>query len=279
MTNRMRSHALRTAITLGMALLAMIMIYPFVWMVSGSFKVLSELYAVPPTLFPAQPTLANYATVFEKMDVLGNMYKNSVIVAVSVTAIQIVTCSTAAFAFAKLRFPGRNVIFMVFLASMMIPGQMTIIPLYTIIKNLRLMDSLFSLILLGSFNIFGIFLIRQFFLSVPQALNDAAKLDGCNPFKSYLYVHLPLARPVIAVVAILTFNGTWGDFFGPLIFLKSIENMTLPLGISIIQGVYSQQSPTVMIATLVVSIIPVLIVFLAGRKQLISGLTTTGMKL
>ena len=279
MTNRMRSHALRTAITLGMALLAMIMIYPFVWMVSGSFKVLSELYAVPPTLFPAQPTLANYATVFEKMDVLGNMYKNSVIVAVSVTAIQIVTCSTAAFAFAKLRFPGRNVIFMVFLASMMIPGQMTIIPLYTIIKNLRLMDSLFSLILLGSFNIFGIFLIRQFFLSVPQALNDAAKLDGCNPFKSYLYVHLPLARPVIAVVAILTFNGTWGDFFGPLIFLKSIENMTLPLGISIIQGVYSQQSPTVMIATLVVSIIPVLIVFLAGRKQPISGLTTTGMKL
>lgn len=279
MTNSMRSRALRTAITLGMALLAMVMIYPFVWMVSGSFKVLSELYAVPPTIIPAQPTLANYATVFEKMNVLGNMYKNSIIVAVSVTAIQIITCSTAAFAFAKLRFPGRNVIFMVFLASMMIPSQMTIIPLYTIIKNLRLMDSLFSLILLGSFNIFGIFLIRQFFMSVPQALNDAAKLDGCNPFKSYLYVHLPLARPVIAVVSILTFNGTWGDFFGPLIFLKSIENMTLPLGISIIQGVYSQQSPTVMIATLVVSIIPVLIVFLTGRKQLISGLTTTGMKL
>jgi len=262
-----------------MALLALVMIYPFVWMVSGSFKLLGELYAIPPTLIPAQPTLANYATVFEKMNVLGNMYKNSIIVAVSVTAIQVVTCSTAAFSFAKLRFPGRNFIFMAFLASMMIPSQMTIIPLYTIIKNLHLIDSLFSLILLGSFNIFGIFLMRQFFLSVPQALDDAAKLDGCNPFKSYLNVHLPLARPIIAVVSILTFNGTWGDFFGPLIFLKSIENMTLPLGISIVQGVYSQQSPTVMIATLVVSIIPVLIVFLTGRKQLISGLTTTGMKL
>jgi len=263
---------------LPLLVVAIVMVYPFVWMLSASFKEVQEMYRIPPTLIPELFTLDNYIIVFGKVTILGNMFKNSIIVATSVTVIQIFTCSAAAYAFAKLRFPGNQTIFFAFLAAMMIPGQMTIIPVYVIIKHLHLMDSLFSLILMGSFNIFGIFLIRQFFLTVPRDLNDAAKIDGCSPLFSYVYIHLPLAKPVIAVIAILTFNGAWGDFFGPLIFLKSMENMTLPLGISLIQGVYSQQSPTVTITTLVLSIIPVLIVFLLGRKRLISGLTTTGLK-
>ena len=133
------------------------------------------------------------------------------------------------------------------------------------------MDSLGSLIALGTFSAFAIFLIRQFFMSLPLELDDAAKIDGCGYFRSYLLIHLPLAKSVLAVNAILCFNGAWGDFFNPLIFLKSIENMTLPLGLSMLQGMYSQQSPAVNVATMVVALIPVLIVFLIGRKRLIAG--------
>lgn len=234
---------------------------------------------MPPTLIPAQPTLNNYRVVMEKMDLLGRMFVNSLIVSVSIPVLQIVTCSMAAYAFAKLRFPGKDVIFVIFLASMMIPSQVTIIPVYIIIKNLGLIDSIGSLILLGTFNMFFTFMLRQFFMSLPKELDDAARIDGCGVARSFLMIHMPLARSVIAVNAILTFNGAWGDFFGPLIFLKRMKNMTLPLGISLIQGAYSTQSQTVMIATLVVVILPVLIVFLFGRRHIIDGIATSGLKL
>lgn len=181
--------------------------------------------------------------------------------------------------FAKLRFPGKNFIFITFMAAMMVPAQLTIIPNYFIVKALGLMDSLGSLIALGAFSAFAIFLIRQFFMSLPLELDDAAKIDGCGYFRSYLLIHFPLAKSVLSVNAILCFNGAWGDFFNPLIFLKSIQNMTLPLGLSMLQGMYSQQSPAVNVATMVVALIPVLIVFLIGRKRLIAGVATTGMKM
>ena len=140
-----------------------------------------------------------------------------------------------------------------FMAAMMVPAQLTIIPNYFIVKALGLMDSLGSLIALGAFSAFAIFLIRQFFMSLPLELDDAAKIDGCGYFRSYLLIHFPLAKSVLSVNAILCFNGAWGDFFNPLIFLKSIENMTLPLGLSMLQGMYSQQSPAVNVATMVVA--------------------------
>lgn len=265
--------------TLFLAVLCVVMLYPFLWMISSSFKPVSELFVMPPTLIPAQPTLNNYRVVMEKMDLLGRMFVNSLIVSVSIPLLQIVTCSMAAYAFAKLRFPGKDVIFVIFLASMMIPSQVTIIPVYIIIKNLGLIDSIGSLILLGTFNMFFTFMLRQFFMSLPKELDDAARIDGCGVARSFLMIHMPLARSVIAVNAILTFNGAWGDFFGPLIFLKRMKNMTLPLGISLIQGAYSTQSQTVMIATLVVVILPVLIVFLFGRRHIIDGIATSGLKL
>jgi multiple sugar transport system permease protein len=257
----------------------LIMIYPLIWMFSASFKQVSEMFRIPPTLIPESPTLHNYEVVFEKMSVLANMYKNSIVVATSITVIQAITCSTAAFAFAKLSFPGKNVLFIFFMSSLMIPVHLTIIPNYVIMKHMRLINSQLSLIVLGSFSAFGIFLFRQYFLTVPQELHDAARIDGCNILQSFWYIHLPLARPIIAVNSILTFNAAWSDFFTPLIFLKSLDKMTLPLGISLIQGVYSQQSPAVMVTTLVVALIPVIIVFLLARRHLIEGITTTGLKL
>jgi multiple sugar transport system permease protein len=256
-----------------------IMVYPFIWMVSSSFKGVSEMFMIPPTIIPLNPTLDNYKIVFQKMSILGNMYKNSIVVSGSITFIQLFVCSSAAFVFAKMRFPGKNIIFSLFISSMMVPAQLLVIPNYIIMKNLHLINSLGSLILLGSFSAFAIFLIRQFFMTVPNDLNDAAKIDGCGHLRSYFSIHLPLAKSVLAVNSILCFNGTWGDFYNPLIFIKSLKNMTLPLGISLIQGVYSQQSPAVMVTTLVISIIPILIVFALGRKRFIEGITMTGLKL
>ena len=256
-----------------------IMIYPFIWMVSASFKEVAEMYQIPPTVIPRNPNIKNYLVVFQQMGLLAAMYKNSLIVSTSITVLQTLTASLAAFVFAKLRFPGKNFIFITFMAAMMVPAQLTIIPNYFIVKALGLMDSLGSLIALGAFSAFAIFLIRQFFMSLPLELDDAAKIDGCGYFRSYLLIHFPLAKSVLSVNAILCFNGAWGDFFNPLIFLKSIQNMTLPLGLSMLQGMYSQQSPAVNVATMVVALIPVLIVFLIGRKRLIAGVATTGMKM
>jgi multiple sugar transport system permease protein len=270
---------LEVILTLFLIVGCIIMIYPFVWMISSSFKSVSEMFMIPPTIIPHDPTLENYKIVLNKMSVLGNMYKNSIIVSGSITIIQIFVCSAAAYVFAKMKFPGKNIIFALFMASMMVPAQLLVIPNYIIIKNLHLINSPVSLILLGSFSAFGVFLMRQFFMTLPNDLNDAAKIDGCGHFVSYFYIHLPLAKSTIAVNSILCFNTAWGDFFNPLIFIKTIKNMTLPLGISLIQGVYSQQSPAVMVTTLVLSIIPVLIVFAFARERLIEGIAMTGIKL
>ena len=237
------------------------------------------MYQIPPTVIPRNPTIKNYLVVFQQIGLLAAMYKNSLIVSASITVLQTLTASLAAFVFAKLRFPGKNFIFITFMSAMMVPAQLTIIPNYFIVKALGLMDSFGSLIALGAFSAFAIFLIRQFFMSLPLELDDAAKIDGCGYFRSYLLIHFPLAKSVLSVNAILCFNGAWGDFFNPLIFLKSIQNMTLPLGLSMLQGMYSQQSPAVNVATMVVALIPVLIVFLIGRKRLIAGVATTGMKM
>lgn len=256
-----------------------IMIYPFVWMISASFKGVAEMYQIPPTIIPGEPTLGNYKIVFEQIGLLAGMYKNSLIVCTCITVLQTLVASSAAFAFAKMEFPGKNFIFILFMAAMMVPGQLTIIPNYYIIKSLGLMNRLGSLIALGTFSAFAIFLLRQSFLSLPSELNDAAKIDGCGAFRSYLFIHLPLVKSVLAVNAILTFNGAWGDYFNALIFLKKIENMTLPLGLSMLQGMYSTQSPPVTVATMVVALIPVLLVFLIGRRKLIAGVSTTGIKM
>lgn len=256
-----------------------VMFYPFVWMISSSFKNIREMYLIPPTLIPSAPTLNNYKVVFGQWNVLGGMYLNSIVTSVSATLLQLTFCAMAGYAFAKLRFPGRNLLFVALMAQMMIPQQLTIIPNYYIIKILGLMDSLGALVILKVFSMVTLFLTRQAFMSLPQELEDAARVDGCGFVRSFWSIHLPLARSVLAVGAVLCFNDVWGDFFNPLIFIKSMKHMTLPLGISMVQGMYSQQSPTVMVATLVVALIPVLVLFLFVRNKLVEGIASTGIKM
>jgi multiple sugar transport system permease protein len=272
----------RSSAIVGQAVLvtivALLMLYPLVWMMLGAFKQVPELFKVPPTLFPELFTLDNVIAMSNKIGALAREYMNSLLVAGGITLAQGVTCSTAGFVFAKVGFRGQNAVFVLLMTALMVPVQMTIIPNFVTMRELGLIDSLVSLILLSSFSAFGIFLFRQFFLTVPRELHDAALVDGCSVFGSFWRIHLPLAIPVLAINSILAFNAAWGDFFTPLILLKSLNNMTLPLGITLITGPGGgEPSQAVVIATLDAAIIPVIIVFLVLRRQLIKGITTTGL--
>ena len=270
---------IRALLYVPLALGVIIMIYPLLWMISSSLKHVQELAVIPPPLIPENPTLDNFRVVMEQLPLLLRMFANSFIVAISIPAIQTIIGTMAAYAFARIDFRYRHTIFMGYLCALMIPGTVTIIPVFIIIRHLGLMDNIAALILIGANNIFFIFWVRNFFMSIPRDLDDAAKIDGCNHFQSYFFVHLPLARPIIAVNAILMFNAAWGDYFGPLIFLRRVENMTVPLGLVMMQGMFSTATATVMIASIVTVLIPVIIVFLLGRRHIIAGISHTGMKL
>lgn len=195
-----------------------------------------------------------------------------------ITIGQLITCSLAAYAFARLRFPGREIVFGIYLSSLMVPGQVTIIPLYILMKNLGLVDNHAALILPGLASAFGTFLLRQFFLTIPRELEEAAIVDGAGLLRVLVTVILPLSRPALAALAIFTFNFFWNDFFAALIFLDSPQNLTLPVGLSVLQGQYGGTSPAVMLAGVCMAIIPVLVVFLVGQRYIVEGITLTGLK-
>jgi multiple sugar transport system permease protein len=203
---------------------------------------------------------------------------NSIKVTFLVTLGQLITCSMAGFAFARLRFPGRNLLFILLLASLMVPGQVTIIPIFIIMRRLGLVDSHWALILPGLTSAFGVFLLRQFFLTLPQDLLDAAKIDGAGPWTSYLRIALPLAGPSLAALTIITFNGTWNNFFYPYIFINTWERMTLPLGITALRGYMSSGNASVVMAAVALAITPVLVLFLLAQRWFIAGVTRTGLK-
>lgn len=258
---------------------ACIMLYPFWWMLTGAFKTALEISALPPTFFPMDPTLENFDVIFGQADVFGQMYINSIIIAVAVPLLQTVICLPAAYAFAKLRFPGKNIVFMAFMGSMMLPGQRTIIANNITIINLGLVNNLLSVILLSIFSAFAIFMMKQYFMNLPKDLDDAAKIDGCSIWGAFLFVDVPLAMPIVSVNLILCFNSAWGGFFLPMIFLRKIDVMTVPLGMTVLQGAYNTQSKAVLVAALLLSIVPVVIIFFAFRKKLIAGIATSGLKM
>ncbi len=256
-----------------------IMLYPFWWMLTGTFKTAKEIIQIPPTFFPHEFTFENKKYVFESADVVGKMYINSFVVAISVPLLQTLVCLPAAYAFAKLRFPGKNVIFMFFMGALMLPGQLTMITNYSTIIKLNLINKLTGVILLGIFSAFAIFMMRQFIAGLPREVDDAAKMDGCGFWGTFLRIGLPLSMPIVSVNLILCFNAAWGDFFTPMLILRKLEKMTLSLGMTVIQGAYGTQSRAVMVAMLTMSIIPVIAVFFIFRDKLIAGIATSGLKL
>ncbi|RIK24653.1 MAG: sugar ABC transporter permease [Chloroflexi bacterium] len=254
------------------------MIMPFMWMFSTSLRPIQESYKLPPAWFPTEWHFETYAAVFQSSVPFLRFAANSVKITFFVTAGQLITCSMAGFAFGRLRFPFRNALFVLLLASLMVPGQVTIIPVFIIMRYLGLVDNHLALILPGLTSAFGVFLLRQFFLTLPQELVDAAKIDGAGPWTIYWRIALPLAGPALAALGILTFNGTWNNYFYPLIFLNTWEKMTLPLGITALRGYLASNSASVVMAAIALAILPVLLIFLFAQRWFIAGITRTGLK-
>lgn len=264
---------LYVAVTAG----ALIMIMPFAWMLLASVKDLAQIYQVPPNWIPDPFVFQNYVNAWTSVP-FATGYINSIIIAVTVVLANLLTCSMAAYAFARIEFPFRHVLFILFLATLMVPEQVTIIPLYIIIKNLGLIDTLMSLIIpYALFNAFGVFLLRQFIKGLPIDLEEAAIVDGANRWTIYWRIIMPLIRPALAAFGIFTFLFQWNNFFRPLIFLNSIENYTVPLAINFFRGQYATDFALLMAGS-AISIVPVLIVYIIGQRHIIEGIATTGLK-
>jgi multiple sugar transport system permease protein len=252
------------------------MILPFLWMLSTAFKDQASAYNVPPDWFPLHPTTSSFEQLLNLIP-FGGFYLNSFKIAFLITIGQLVFCSSAAYAFARLRFPGRNLLFGIYLSSLLVPGQVTIIPLYIVIKDLGLLDNHAALILPAVTSAFGTFLLRQFFLSIPMELEEAARVDGAGPFRILSTIYIPLSGAALATLAIFTFNYFWNEFFRPLIFLNTLNNMTIPLGLAFVLGQYQQNQALVM-AGVTLAVAPVLIIYLLLQRYIVEGITLTGLK-
>ncbi len=254
-----------------------IMVTPFVWMLSTSFGTVETAFSLPPRWLPDLSNLNAYKQLLKSIPFLRYMW-NSFKIASIITLGQLFTCSTAAYAFARIRFKGSNVLFLLLLSSMMIPLQVTIVPLFILMRRLKLYDTHASLILPVLISAFGVFLLRQFFLTIPKELEDAARIDGAGHFTIYSRIILPLSGPALSALAILAFLYFWNELFRPLIFLSSLENFTIPVGLVMLRGQYDIGSPTRLMAAVTMAVIPVLIVFLFAQRYIIEGITLTGIK-
>ncbi|MFC4809587.1 carbohydrate ABC transporter permease [Paenibacillus sp. GCM10023250] len=270
---RISTLALHLVLILG----ACVMALPFVWMVLSALKDLSQVFIVPPKWIPSPFVWSNFKDSLTALP-FGRAYFNSFYINVIVVVSQLLTCSMAAYAFAKIRFPMREPLFLMFLATMMVPGQVTIIPLYLIMKNIGWLDSHLSIIIPSALlNAFGVFLLRQFFKGIPKEMEEAAIVDGANRWTIYLRIMLPLIKPALSALGIFTFLGMWNNFFNPLIFLNSPDRFTVPMMLNLYRGMYATDW-TLMMAGASIALIPVLIVYIIGQRYIIEGVTLSGIK-
>jgi ABC-type glycerol-3-phosphate transport system permease component len=256
---------------------AILMIAPFMWIIQAAFGETAEAFVVPPRWLPANPTLDNFDSVFEQVP-YGQFMLNSLKLAVIVTAGQLITCSLAAYAFARLEFAGKNLLFVVLLSALMIPGQVTLVPLFILMRQLGLYNTHAALILPALINPFGVFLLRQYFLTIPGELEDAARVDGANVFTIYFRIILPLSGPVLTTLAILTFVSMWNSYFLPLIMINNPQLQVLTVGLTLLRGQYGAGALGPVAAALAMAIVPVLVIFLLLQKYIIKSIVSTGIK-
>lgn len=255
---------------------ATLSLMPFAFMVSTSFKPLNRVFTFPPQWIPDPFTWANYRTILNEIPYM-RFFFNSAYTSVLVTVGATLVASLAAYAFARLRFPGRDKLFLVYLGTMMIPGQVTLLPIYIMVRQLGWLDSHLAIIVPGMFNAFGVFLLRQFFLSLPRELEEAALIDGCGYFRIFTTIILPLSKPGLTALLIFTFLEAWNSFMMPLIMISSEEKLLLTVGLSMLQNLYVTNW-SVLMAGSVLTLLPVIILFLVAQKQFIGGITLTGLK-
>lgn len=245
---------------------------PLLWTLTTSLRTPAEAFTNPPQWIPLSPDFSNYSAVFQEIPI-ERFFINSVIVTVLIVLGQTVTCTLSGYAFAMVEFPGRNTIFAVFLATMMVPLQTIIIPVFVIVRYLGLSDSLMSLVVAALGNAFGTFLMRQYFMQMPRELGEAARIDGAGHFQVFFSVYAKMAGPAIATLAILNFSAFWAEFYRPLIFLQSQDNFTLPLGLVALQGNLGTGSISVVLAGVILSMLPSVILFIFAQRYFIAGIT------
>ena len=258
--------------------MAVWVLFPLTIAVSQSFMTNQEVNRWPPKVLPTDPTLEAYHTVLTQQDVRLDLWlRNSLISAVGYTIAVLVLCTPAAYAFARLRFPGNRILFAFILVTIMIPGQVTLIPNYLLLRDLKWLDTFNALIFPGAANVFGVFLLRQFFMQVPSELEEAAVLDGASYFQRFWNVILPLSTNALVALGIFVFLGQYNDLFWPIIVTSTLDTRTLPVGLSIIQSSYAGQYRPMILAGAVLSTLPILIVYIIFQRRIIQGVTLTGM--
>ncbi len=255
----------------------LVVVTPFVWMVLGSFKTSSELRQVPPTWLPENPTLDNFSSLFSRLS-FGTYFANSTLVAVAVTVGNLLFCSMVGYALAMLNFRGKKVIFALILGTLMIPGVVTFVPLFVLVANMGLVNTLPGLILPFLVGPFGVFLMRQFIMGLPKDLVEAARIDGAGEMKIFLRIILPLLGPAMATLGILTFLGSWNNFLWPLVVAQTNNSYTLPVALALYSTGQNQTEYGLLMAGATVVVLPVLVVFLIFQRHFIQGIATTGIK-
>lgn len=268
--------ARKVAAYAAMTLLAAIALGPFLWTISTSLKNIDEVFVYPPKWLPSALKWSNYTSLWRAFPMDRWMFNSAYIVVLTVLG-KLLLSSTAAYAFARLRFPGRDYIFYGFLTALMIPWEVTLIPGFVLMRQLGWIDTHLALIVPGLNDVFGIFLLRQFFLSLPRELEEAARIDGAGYFTVFRRVILPLSKPALAVVAVLGFMGVWNAFLWPLIMIDSTNKFTLPVGLQLLNSQHGTDW-TILMAGDVIGLIPVVIVYLAAQKHFVQGITMTGLK-
>ncbi|MGI8830668.1 MAG: carbohydrate ABC transporter permease [Candidatus Limnocylindria bacterium] len=254
-----------------------LLVGPFLWMLLGSFKTTSELRQVPPTWWPENPTLANYEDLFSRLNFLGYFF-NSTVVAVAVTAGNVIFCSMLGYALTKLNFPGKRVLFAVVLGTLMVPGIVTFMPLFVLVANMGLVNTHAGMILPFLAGAFGVFLMRQFIGGIPDELLDAARVDGAGEHYIFWRIVMPLCGPAIATLTILTFLASWNSFLWPLVVATSDRMYTLPVALALFATGQQETNVALLMAGSVVVILPVLLVFILLQRHFTQGIAMTGFK-
>jgi multiple sugar transport system permease protein len=252
------------------------LLVPFLWMLSSSLKENNQVFTVPIQWIPEEFVWSNYSDIWTRIPMMGYL-QNSLYLSVIITFLQVLTGSLAAYGFSKVRFPGRDVLFLGYIATIAVPWQAYMVPQYIMMQQLGLTNSFNALILLQAFGAFGVFLMRQYYMTIPDELCEAARIDGLSEYGIWARVILPLSKPALASLALLTFVNTWNDYMGPFIYLTSNRLWTVQLGLRSFVGQFDAEFAMIMTGS-VISVVPILIIFLIGQRYFIQGIATSGMK-
>lgn len=271
-----RKRIVRAIGYVGLVVAAAAVLLPFFWMVMSSLKTNNDVFSVPIQWIPKTFVWRNYVDIWQKSD-MTTWLKNTMILSLAVTALQLLTGSFAAYGFSKVRFPGRDLLFLVYIGTIAVPWQAYMIPQFILMSKLHLSNTLWSIVALQAFGAFGVFLMKQFYETVPEELSEAARIDGLSEYGIYRRIMLPLSVPALASLTLLTFTNTWNDYLGPLIYLRSPNLWTIQLGLKSFVGQYNAEYALIMTGS-VLSVLPIAIIFMLGQRYFVEGIATSGLK-